>query len=489
MPYAVAGILTYLVLGVVGFVVRPGWLLGLLAVAAGAATLALWAPGFPPGLLLGETWGVAVAGDRVALVFWALALVLHLAVVLHERHRTGPFHPLLTLLVGTSLACAVSQDIFNFYVVLELVSLISFILVSYESEPKAVWASLKYLVLATAGMTFYLLGLGIVYVRTGTLGLALMAERVTQGDPVLVAGVGLLVAGLAAKSGLFVLGLWLPSAHGYAPTGVSAILSGLVVKLGVLGLARLAEVFPIEGLVLALGVVTGLGGLVYALWEWDIKLFLAHHTVSQLGYVLVGLGLGGEAAWGAVLYAAAHGLFKGLLFLSAGQAIYEVGERDLDRLRGKLSLPCALALAVGTWAIVGLPPLGGFVAKAVLADHSTAGWLAVLVVLSLGTAASFARLLPHFRSAGRGTRSRGFLLLELALLTMGVWGLVTFPGARDVGEWLKSLIVVAAGYGLHRLVHRQRVQLPALTLDRSFVLLLLGTLALVAVGLASWVLL
>lgn len=482
MIAAIGGVVLYLALGVVGFLVRPRWLCGALAILAGSVSLALWAPGFPQGALGGAGWGIPVGGDAVALGFWFLALVIHGAVLVHERSRPGAFHPLLTLLVGTCLATVLSQDLFNLYVTLELLSLLSFLLVGYEGRPRAVWASLQYLILATVGMTLYLLGVGLVYGKLGTLSLSAIAARAPDlSDPALAIGVGLLVAGAAIKGGVFLFGLWLPPAHGYAPTGVSVMLSAVVVKMGIVALVRLAAALPVGPVLVALGILSGFGGLVYALWERDLKVFLAFSTVFQLGYMLIGFGLGGEASHGALLYAVAHGLFKGLLFLAAGQAIEETGEREIASLAGRLSWPCALGLAVGTWAIVGLPPLAGFTAKGALTADLAPAARAVVVALSVGTAASFAKVIPLVgpgpkRSASPG----GVAVLIVALVGFGVWGFLSRPELLDPGKWAVAAGGALGGYGLYLLLGRVRPRLPRITLDRATVLALLGAVALAA---------
>lgn len=477
MNAALGGVLAYLVFGILGFLRRPR-LCGMLAILAGIVSLALWAPGFPKTSLGPSPWGIALAGDGLALSTWALGLLLHAAVGWHERLRPGAFHPLLTLLVGTCLALVLSQDLFNLYVALELTSLLSFLLVGYEARPAAIWASLQYLILTTVGMILYLFGLGLVYGKLGTLSLSEIAALSPElSEPALAVGVGLLLAGAAAKGGVFLFGLWLPRAHGQAPTGISALLSGLVVKTGIVALARLSQAFPVGPVLLALGVVTGLGGLVYALWEQDIKFFLAFHTVSQLGYVLIGLGLGGPAYAGAILYLVAHGLFKGLLFLGAGEAVLETGERRIPQLAGRVSLPCALALGVGSWAIVGLPPLAGFAAKGALTSEIPLAWKGLLWTLGLGTTASFAKLLPLLLPCQTKGRVGGMGLLVGAVLGLGILGLIRFPELLHPGVWGESFLVVAAGYGLHLGLRRPKPQLPRITLDRATTALLLAAVA------------
>ena len=130
MNAALAGILGYLGLGVLGFILGQGKIFALLSLAGGAASLALWAPGFPESLVGGLPFGIAVAGDLWTLGIWGLALSLHLAVLIHGWRKDGLYHALITVLIGTCLAGGISRDLFNLYVVLELSSLLSVILVA-----------------------------------------------------------------------------------------------------------------------------------------------------------------------------------------------------------------------------------------------------------------------------------------------------------------------------------------------------------------------
>lgn len=482
MAGAVGGVLVYLGCGLLGLLRAPR-AFSLLALAGGAVALALWAPGFQEVRLGGPPWGIAVGGDPWTLGLWALGLVLHAAVLLHARDRRDAFHPLTTLLLGTCLAAALSRDLFNLYVLMDLSSLLALVLIASGRRERAVWAGLQYLILTEVGLTLYLFGVGIVYGRFGTLSLSALAARGADlSDPALRVGVGLLLAGAGVKTGVFLLGLWLPQAHGQAPTEVSTLLSGIVVKVGVLVMARLGEAFPVGKALLVLGLVTGFGGLLYALWEKDLKVFLGFHTVSQLGYMVLGLGLG--AGTGALLYAIAHGLFKGLLFLAAGEAVERAGKRTIAELAGQLSRPVALGLVLGTWAIAGLPPLAGFAAKGALAQGAPAWAKAAFYALGIGTAASFSKLLPLVRPTGPG-KPGGLPILGGAVLALGIGATAFLPALRTPAAWGEAILVGAVGYILYVAVRRVRLPLPSWGFDSSVVHLLaasVGLAGLVALG-------
>jgi len=238
-------------------------------------------------------------------------------------------------------------------------------------------------------------------------------------------------------------------------------------------LLRLGEAFSAGPVLVALGVLTGFGGLVYALWEQDLKYFLAYSTMSQLGYMLIGFGLFG--ADGGLLYALAHGLFKGLLFLSAGKAIVQAGLRRIGELGGRLSWGPAMGLAVGTWAIAGLPPLAGFAAKGVLGAALPAWGKWLLLALGVGTVTSFAKLVPLLRPRGGRLQLAGEIPLVLALFALSIWSLISHPFLLDPYLWGQSVFALLAGLLLFSLTRRLHPRLPQLTLDRTALTLLLGS--------------
>lgn len=466
---ALCGVLSYLALGVLGFVVPRPRVLSAMAWAAGVASLLLWLPGFGPTELGIGPAAIVWAGDGLASSLWALALLLHLVLLTRRAPSPKGFWPLTTLLIGSTMALTLSQDIFNLYVALELSSLISFLLVGLEGEPGQIWASLRYLVLISAGMVIFLLGIGLYYWEVGELSLV---GEVPPGDSLaLRIGLGLLVAGAAVKGGIFPFSLWLPGAHGRAPDPVSALLSGLVVKGGIVVLARLSRLYPLGELFIALGLVTGLSGIAYALWERDLKLFLAYSTLSQLGYPLIAFGIG---AWEAgVAYCVAHGILKSLLFLGAGEAIRR-GKRTFQEIGGPLPPGAHLGLGVGAAAIAGLPPLLGYTAKAAVSAGAP-GWLEVpLFLLAVGTAASFAKVLPLLRRGIEpGARLEpGIALLAAVTLAAGTSGMAIWSGLPWALHALKSMIAIALGLLFHAVTGRWRPNLPGLGLDRSLLLLL-----------------
>ena len=438
--------------------------------------------------------GISLVGDQIGLTFAVLAWILSAAVSAYTwQDKLRPyFFLLLNLLIGACYALSFTTDLFNAYLLFELSTLVSFLLVGYERHPRQIWASLHYLVLSSLGMSMFLLGIGVVYSHCGSLDLTLLKMQIASstGEPwVLLAG-ALLVAGIAVKAGVFIFSLWLPAAHARAMPAVSALLSGLVIKMGVIGLFRLADVFPINLPLIVLGAITGIASIVYALNSYDIKRLLAFHTLSQIGYILIGLGAATEVTrLGALSYLVAHGLFKSLLFLTIGEAAARAGGSHLSTLiENRLDIPrgTRVALIIGVLGIIGLPPLAGFDAKAILEDGLSNTTLHLIVILmSVGTVLSFAKLWPVLfsRSTCRSSRSR---ILAYAWLGGGIilfWPLsllLVSPAinlhAFSMPHIAEALVVIAVGGALYLLIRKRRFRLPSeiFRLETSPLIILLG---------------
>jgi len=423
--------------------------------------------------------GISLVGDQIGLTFAVLAWILSAAVSAYTwQDKLRPyFFLLLNLLIGASYALSFTMDLFNAYLLFELSTLVSFLLVGYQREPRQIWASLHYLVLSSLGMSIFLLGIGVTYAHCGSLDLAVVKAMVASNlneSWVLLAG-SLLVAGIAVKAGVFTFSLWLPAAHARAMPAVSALLSGLVIKMGVVALFRLANVFPIDLALIVLGAITGIVGIVYALNSYDIKRLLAFHTLSQIGYILIGFGAGTAVGHlGALSYEVAHGLFKSLLFLTIGEAAARAGGSHLSILiKNRLDIPrgTRVALIIGVLGIIGFPPLAGFDAKAILEDGLPNMALHLIVILmSVGTVLSFAKLWPVLfsRSTCRTSRSR---ILAYAWLGGGIllfWPLsllLVSPAinvhALNTPHIVEALAIIAVGSTLYFLIRKKRFRLPS----------------------------
>jgi hydrogenase-4 component B len=263
----------------------------------------------------------------------------------------------------------------------EVMALACFLLVSAEDRDAAVRESgLVYLVVTRVGTLCLFAFFAVLAALNGSL--ELRAPAIAAGHPAGAALMILAVVGFGFKAGIMPLHLWLPGAHANAPSHVSALMSGVVIKMGIYGLARFLSFFAAPPawwgtLLLLLGGVSGVLGVAFAIGQHDVKRLLAYHSVENIGIILMGFGAGvlglshGDPAvfalgmGGGLLHVWNHGLFKALLFLSAGSVVHATHTRDIDHLGGlgKRMPFTAAAFLLGALAICGLPPLNGFVSE------------------------------------------------------------------------------------------------------------------------------
>jgi multicomponent Na+:H+ antiporter subunit D len=351
-----------------------------------------------------------------------LVISLHAASYFHpaadgRRQASDLFWPLWFLVWGGLQAMFLSADLFNLYVTLELISVAAVGLVALTGTPEALRAAFRYQLLALLGALAYLLGVGLFYNAVGTLDLAQVTAQL-RPEPLMLAGMALMVVGLMVKVALFPLHFWLPKAHANAPAPVSAALSGLVVtaafvlffRLWYSGLAALAPRLLSQGLGV-LGSAAILWGGVLALRQERLKLILAYSTVSQVGYLFLVFGLTGRhpaaegLVWaGAVYMALSHGLAKTAAFLAAGTLQHANPSDRLQDLAGAAVRHPLAAFALGAASInlMGLPPSAGFIGKWMMlkACFHTGQWGYALVIVSGGllAAAYLFRVLEVFMS-------------------------------------------------------------------------------------------
>ena len=335
----------------------------------------------------------------------------------HETapHRVLPFYP--AFLAGMNLVL-VADDAFSFLLAWEFMSLASWALVvAHDRDPANLRAGYVYILMASAGMMALLLAFGLLAGSDG--GYAFSTIRGGALSPLLSAlVVALALIGAGSKAGLVPLHVWLPLAHPAAPSHVSALMSGAMTKVAVYGFIRI--VFDLLGpmawwwsvVILAIGGVTAVLGVLYAMMQDDLKRILAYSTIENIGLVFVGLGLaiafeaGGFASAAALAMTAAlfhvfnHALFKSLLFFGAGAILSSTGERRMDALGGLIHrMPrTSVVVLVGCAAIAALPPLNGFasewlVLQAILLSPELPEWALKLSVPAVGAMLALAAAL------------------------------------------------------------------------------------------------
>ncbi|MFA4700360.1 proton-conducting transporter transmembrane domain-containing protein [Pyrococcus kukulkanii] len=323
--------------------------------------------------------GIEVGIDRISLLFLLGEFVAFGSASLYVLPRITDWKELsLLLLVHSGLIGAfISKDFFNYYVFMELSAISSFALIASSKEEGSKEAAFKYLMLSMTSSYLLILALGMIYFQTGYLNVNL-ARDLKDDLPVKIASVALML-----KAGVFPLHIWLPDAHSKAKTHVSAILSGIAVKAPVYGLILLSNLSTLDFLK-PFALASMIFGVVLALMQKNVKRLLAYHTVSQMGYVLLGATISPMAA---ALYSLAHATFKSGLFLSLGSLVDVRRRKELEFL-GARDMPILLAIVLSlSLAIAGFGLTIGGVAKSALTDAKLFVYLA-----SVGTAMSFTKV-------------------------------------------------------------------------------------------------
>jgi len=358
--------------------------------------------GWPP------PWGIEYRIDSLnALVLLVVTAIA--AVVLLGAHgsicrevpadRIGLFYVAFLLCLAGLLGILATGDAFNLFVFLEISSLSTYAMVALGRDRRALVSAFNYLVMGTIGVTFILIGIGFLYMLTGTLNMLDLAQRLP--------GVGrsytefsayaFIVVGVCLKLALFPLHFWLPGAYTYAPSIVTAFLAATSTKVAVYVLVRFSfTVFRVEfsimalslqSLLMTLGLLAIVVGSLVAIYEADIKRAIAYSSVAQIGYLVVGIGLGTVAGLQAsLIHLFNHALMKGALFLALTAFIYRLGSSRVKHLANvghRMPLTTA-AFTIAGLSLIGMPGTAGFVSKWYLvmaAIDSGQWWVAALVVM------------------------------------------------------------------------------------------------------------
>jgi len=449
------------------------------------ALLAAWIPFVVAARALGvdgavtvTTGTMAIVIDGVSVLVAAIALTLGLAVVVFSWNDIDgeigedKYYAMLVALIGAIIGLAAAADLFNLWVWFEAMAVASYMLVAFHREqPASLEADVKYLVQSAAGSALVLIGIAGILAQTGTLNLSEMGR--TPPTLLVQGSAALFVAGFGVKAALVPMHTWLPDAHAQAPSGISAMLSGVVISAALIALLRVLAALGSPGsswgvVLMAIAAFNLLAGNLLALRQTHVKRLLAYSSISQMGYVALGLGIAVYAgapapASGALFHLAAHGLMKGLAFLAVGALIYvsrpAVALTIADLHGAARRYPLAgFALSVALLGLGGLPPLAGFMSKwqifAGAASTRLPAALALVVFAAANSVLSLAYYAPlvnvvyrreesEIMRAGRPMpvlMTAVLVALSCAVIALGVWpalvGWVTDPAGAAI---LRSL--------------------------------------------------
>ncbi|MCF7936389.1 MAG: NADH:ubiquinone oxidoreductase [Synergistales bacterium] len=468
------------VAGIFGRLVRNVWFLLFSALTA-ISTLLLWqyvsAQGIAIYVLGGESWSLALPSGmslpiRIILQVDAFSALMALiggiamfagaifSLRFMERFSgLDKFVTLFFLLTVGMLGMELTGDLFNFFVFLEIASIASIGLVAFwRDKPEAVEAGFKYMLVSIVGAMMVLIAVGILYGRYDVINFAAVAQNLHMGLAEKVA-LSFVVIALAMKSGAVPMHMWTPDAYGEAPAGVTCLLVA-VSQASLYGLFRVC--FSLYGATMGSGVVAWtiiiLGmlsmfvGVTMAVIQKDIKRLMAYHSVSQIGYMFLGLGVGllaiadpralGEygmtAMQGGIYHLFNYSMYKGLLFLTAGALYYRTGTRNLNEMGGLArSMPrTTIMFVIAAAAIAGLPPFNGFVSKLLIYESTFAVHPILPVVAMVTSVLTLASFVKVFQTAFLGPARERFrqvrevpptMVAGMAVLAVVVLGLTLFP--------------------------------------------------------------
>lgn len=366
--------------------------------------------------------GIEYVLDPLASFMVAVVLVVAVLVIIHSRQnveaelpgRTVAYYSVVLLLLAGFCGIILTGDLFNLYVFLEISALAGYALIAVGEKGSPV-AAFRYLLIGTVGASFFLLGLGYVYILTGSLNIRDLAAILPLLDknPALIVGLALMLVGMLIKMAMFPLHGWQPDAYTFAPTTTTALLAPVATKVAAYVVIRILffafepsmtrDELPVTMVLTWLSLSAIIFGSVMAIAQKELKRMLAYSSLAQIGYIGLGIGLANPVAFaGAVLHILNHAFMKGGLFLVVGNIRLRAGHSLIPRFSISLqkAMPWTMAaFTVFSLSMVGIPPLAGFFSKwyLVLGGLKSGNWIAVVVILasSLLNAVYFFRILEN----------------------------------------------------------------------------------------------
>jgi multicomponent Na+:H+ antiporter subunit D len=360
-----------------------------------------WAPP------LGIEYRVDAANAFVLLLVSAISTVVlpyartSVAAEIPKRQHTLFYTAYLLCLTGL-MGVAVTGDAFNVFVFLEISSLSTYVLIAQGAyrDKRALTASLDYLMMGTIGATLFVIGIGLLYMATGTLNMADIAERIAdQGsNRTIRSAFAFIVVGIGLKVAIYPLHLWLPNAYTFAPSAVTAFLAATSTKVAIYVLMRFVftvfqpgysfEINTLNVIILPFGLLAMFAASFIAIFQTDLKRMLAYSSIAQIGYILLGIGMLSETGLTAsIVHLFNHGITKAALFMGVGAYVLRANGSFYDRIEGLgRAMPwTSAAVVIGGLSLIGVPGTAGFVSKWVLVQAALEqGWwpVALMIVAS-----------------------------------------------------------------------------------------------------------
>jgi len=332
-------------------------------------------------------WGIEYRIDRISALMLLIVSSIGSVVIVYARKsieheipqdRIYLFYTMYLLCMTGLMGIAITGDVFNLFVFLEISSLSTYTLISLGRERRALTAAYRYLIMGTIGATFYIIGVGLMYMMTGTLNMADLARllpAVSETRTVLAA-LAFLIVGISLKLALFPLHMWLPNAYAFAPSVVTAFLAATATKVAVYVLIRIfytvfgdfnvLETAGIQHALMALALIGIFAASAVAIYQNNVKRMLAYSSVAQIGYIILGISLASTTGLaGAIIHLFNHALMKCALFLGMGCIFLRMGGVEIHHMRGLgKTMPWTMAgIVVGALSLIGVPLTVGFVSK------------------------------------------------------------------------------------------------------------------------------
>jgi multicomponent Na+:H+ antiporter subunit D len=310
------------------------------------------------------------------------------------------FYTMYLMALAGLLGITITNDAFNAFVFLEVSSLSSYALIAMGRNRQAVFAAYQYLIMGTIGAGFYVIGVGFLYMMTGTLNLTLIAERLGDVEAMrpILAAMAFILVGISLKLALFPLHAWLPNAYAFAPSVATVFLSATATKVavylfarylyGVFGPDRLWPDATLTAVLLALSLAGIFGASMAAIFQSNLKRMFAYSSVGQIGYITLGLAMATvTGVTGGIVHLLNHALIKGAIFMGLGAIVYRLGRATLDDIAGigKVMPMTTAAIVLACLSLVGIPGTAGFISKwylIIAAIDLGWWWLAALIVAS-----------------------------------------------------------------------------------------------------------